>query len=216
MQRIARGRFIRNCSSLQGWAAPRAFEVIVKRAERVPRLVRLMILFLFGEQNELYPRPWWWYLAVIYDFRASTCILRPRTSMHLRVHQALVIGRAFVRYHPYPLRFFVSASSFHFFSFVFFFFLLYLCARCQGLDLRSKACYKAFEVCTCDIESIFFSNKSWNLFVASIEGYWKIRIPNVRNLYTNLCMYWFNELYPCFFLCLFYGKVKVKVEKVFF
>lgn len=121
MQRIARGRFIRNCSSLQGWAAPRAFEVIVERAERVPRLVRLMILFLFGEQNELYPRPWWWYLAVIYDFRASTCILRPRTSMHLRVHQALVIGRAFVRYHPYPLRFFVSASSFHFFSFVFFF-----------------------------------------------------------------------------------------------
>lgn len=61
---------------------------------------------------------------VIYDFRASTCILRPRKrecmSVHLRAHQALVIGRAFARYHPNPLRLrlFVSASSFHFFSFV--------------------------------------------------------------------------------------------------
>lgn len=168
MREIARGVSSGYCfrSSLQGWAAPRAFEVIVKRAERVPRLVRLMILFLFGEQNELYLRPWW-YLAVIYNFRASTCILRPRTSMHLRVHQALVIGRAFVRYHPYPLRlhFFVSASSFHFFSFVVFFFIFLSYLR-QGLDLREvrKLANKAFEVCACDIESIFFSNKSREIY----------------------------------------------------
>lgn len=59
------------------WAA----EVIV-RGRRVPRLARLMILFL-SCLNELYS-----YLSdlddtsrspVIYDFRASTCILRPHS-----------------------------------------------------------------------------------------------------------------------------------------
>lgn len=99
-----RYRFI----SLQGqvWAA----EVIV-RGQRVPRLARLMILFL-SCLNELYS-----YLSdlddtsrspVIYDFRASTCILRPHswecTSMHLQAHQAYSL-----REHSFALIRFFSA-----------------------------------------------------------------------------------------------------------
>lgn len=88
------------------WAA----EVIV-RGRRVPRLARLMILFL-SCLNELYS-----YLSdlddtsrslVIYDFRASTCILRPHswecTSMHLQAHQAYSL-----REHSFALIRFFSA-----------------------------------------------------------------------------------------------------------
>lgn len=48
------------------------------------------------------------------------------------------------------------------------FFFIFLSYLRQGLDLREvrKLANKAFEVCACDIESIFFSNKiSWNLFL---------------------------------------------------
>lgn len=118
------GRFIRN-----GEGKLPVLSRLSLRGQRVPRLVRLMILFSFrsvclSDLDDTSRR------LVIYDFRASTCILRPRKrermSMHLRVHQALVIGRAFVRYHPNPSaflsplpRFIFSPLSFSFFSFIF-------------------------------------------------------------------------------------------------
>lgn len=159
------------------------------RGQRVPRLVRLMILFFFFlfclSINELYsclsdlddtPRR-----LVIYDFRASTCILRPRKrermSMHLRMYQALVIGRAFVRYHPNPLRLrlFVSASSFHFFFLFFFFFFFCICVnRSKEFDLGEVVKLATFDV----IYFFCLSLSSWNLLLEHSSKRSKVKLES--------------------------------------
>lgn len=169
-----------------GWAR-RSFEVIVKRAAcpTISPADDTLFFFLFCLSiNELYsclsdlddtPRR-----LVIYDFRASTCILRPRKrermSMHLRMHQALVIGRAFVRYHPNPLRLrlFVSASSFHFF-FLFFSFFFCICVnRSKEFDLGEVVKLATFDV----IYFFCLSLSSWNLLLEHSSKRSKVKLES--------------------------------------
>lgn len=185
------------------------------RGQRVPRLVRLMILFFFFFVLPVYKRtiflpigPWW--------YPTSTGYLRfPRVYLHITPSQtgthvhAPANAPGFSHWTsirslsskpspppPFCLRFLVSL----FLSFLLFFFFCICTNRSKEFDLGEVVKLATFDVI------YFFFLYSFSLFVKftsrsfvkTIEG--KIRVPNVRNLRRFLSRFTW----------------KVKVEKVFF
>lgn len=168
MRGIARGVSSGYCfrSSLQGWAAPRAFEVIVKRAERDPTISPVDdTLFVRRTKRTVSPT-----LMIPRGYLQFPRVYLHITPSHVHApasasgfsHWTSIRPLSSVPSPPplFCLRFLVSLFLLCRFFFIF---LSYLR---QGLDLREvrKLANKAFEVCACDIESIFFSNKSREIY----------------------------------------------------